>query len=68
MSSKKLTQKCKHCGFRYGSHNASTYESDFYRRVIPKGTCPTHEGRMDWNNNTTTFEPLEEKEEPMIID
>lgn len=54
-----MDEKCKNCGFSYGSHCGSAYYSDFYKQQIPNFACPGHEEKMDWaNGGGTVFEPL----------
>lgn len=58
MTFKHYSEICENCGHTYGSHCASTYYSDFYKREVPRDCCPGHEGRMDWNmGGWTTFKP-----------
>jgi len=53
-----LYEICANCGCTHGSHNASTYYSEFYQMEVPRDYCPGHEGRMDWDNGPgTTFKP-----------
>ena len=51
-----MKEVCENCGLTFGAHLANSYDSDFYKRYFSRGTCPGHEGRMDWDMGPgTTF-------------
>ena len=52
---------CRNCGCTYGSHLATSYYSQWYKRYFPRNSCPGTEGRMDWDKGAgTVFEPESE--------
>lgn len=54
----KYNEVCKNCGCTFGSHLATAYYSEFYKREFPADYCPGHEGKMDWDKGPgTVFEP-----------
>ena len=47
MSNDRMNEICAVCGLVYGSHKGHG----------PANQCPMHEGRMDWPEVATIFEP-----------
>jgi len=45
-----LKRVCINCGFTFGSHLAS-----YSNKGHPKGTCPGHEGKSNWDKGQGTL-------------